>query len=91
MISQRYFRSSREVYESVRLALDAAWGHPESGIVTCYDPADVAPRDAAGRILLAVRSEFCDYPAVAVMLPELLGSGAVEEVDEATYQAAMWP
>ena len=91
MISQRYFRASREVYEAVRVALDAAWGHPESGVATCYDPADVAPRDDQGRMLLAVRSEFCEYAAVAVMLPELLASGAVDEVDAETYDAATWP
>ena len=37
----------------------------------------------------AVLSEFCEYEAVAAVLPALLSSGAVEEIDQATYQAAM--
>jgi hypothetical protein len=83
-----YFRIAGDaMYEQVRLGLDAAWGHvpPE----TCVDPAAVAPRDSQGRIVLAVRPEFVAFDAVAAMLPSLLASGAVEEIDEATYQAAM--
>ena len=74
------------VYEQVRLGLDAAWGHVPP--TTCVDPAAVAPRDAHGRILLAVRPEFLAFQAVAEMLPGLLASGAVEEIDEATYLAS---
>jgi hypothetical protein len=84
----RFFRTSDdEVYEQVRLGLDAAWGHvpPE----TCVDPAAVAPRDSQGRILLAVRPDFVAFDAVAAMLPDLLASGVVEEIDEATYRASM--
>jgi hypothetical protein len=84
----RFFRTSDDaVYEQVRLGLDAAWGHvpPE----TCVDPAADAPRDSQGRILLAVRPEFVAFDAVAAMLPDLLSSGAVEEIDEATYRAAL--
>jgi hypothetical protein len=90
----RYFRSSSdEVYEQARLTLDAAWGHPNSATktVTCVDPASVAPRDAQGRIVLAVNDEFCQYEAAAAMLPQLLASGVVEEIDAATYQAAVQP
>ena len=85
----RYFRTaSDEVYEQARLALDAEWGHPnaESKTITCIEPAAVAPRDAQGRILLAVKLEFIEFPAAAAMLLELLESGAVEEIDEATYR-----
>jgi hypothetical protein len=82
-----YFRISDDaVYEQVRLGLDAAWGHvpPE----TCVDPAAVAPRDSQGRILLAVRPEFVAFDAVAAMLPQLLASGAVEEIDASEYVPA---
>lgn len=89
MTEQRYFRSTDAVYEAIRLQLDAVWGHgPRTGTDTCYEPAATAPHDAAGRVLLAVRKEFCEFDAVAAMLPELLASGAVEEIDEATYRAA---
>ena len=81
------------VYEQVRLTLDAAWGHPnaETNSVTCFDPAAVAPRDALGRILLAVRNEFCTYTVASEMLPQLLSSGAVEEIDSVTYLAVVNP
>lgn len=87
MIPQRYFRTAdAALYEQVRLGLDAAWGHPSGGTVTCIDPAAVAPRDAEGRILLAVKPEFAEFPAAAAMLPQLLASGAVEEIDADEYQ-----
>ena len=89
----KYFRclAGDEAYEQVRLTLDAAWGHPnaETKTVTCFDPAAVAPRDAQGRIVLAVNDEFVAYPAAAEMLPQLLASGAVEEITEAEYRAAV--
>lgn len=86
---QRYFRTTdAALYEDIRLQLDAAWGHPlPSGTtLTCIAPAVVAPRDAVGRILLAVRPEFCEFPAVAAILPDLLASGAVEEIAAEDYE-----
>lgn len=86
----RFFRTaSAELYESIRLQLDAAWGHPDEQTETCIDPAAVAPRDQQGRIMLAVDADFCQYDEVAAILPELLASGAVEEIDAATYQASL--
>ena len=87
----RYFRTaSDEVYEQARLTLDAAWGHPNEATktVTCIDPAAVAPRDAQGRIVLAVPDSFCQFTVAADLLPQLLAAGVVEEIDEATYRAA---
>ncbi len=82
-----FFRITEDtVYEQVRLGLDAAWGH--SPPTTCVDPAAVAPRDADGNILLAVRAEFVAFDAVAALLPQLLASGVVEEITEAEYQPA---
>lgn len=88
----RFFRTADAVlYESIRLQLDAAWGHPtpDGRTVTCIDPAAVAPRDADGRILLAVNDEFCTFDAVAAVLPGLLAGGDVAEISEAEYQAAV--
>jgi hypothetical protein len=80
-----FFRiADDQLYEQVRLSLDAAWGHIPPA--TCVDPAAVAPRDSQGRILLAVRPEFVAFDAVAAMLPDLLASGAVEEITAAEYQ-----
>lgn len=91
-MSQRYFRTADEsLYEQVRLSLDAAWGHPtaDGSTITCFDPAAVAPRDHLGRIVLAVDSSFCEYAEVAAVLPQLLASGSVQEIDQATYATAL--
>ena len=89
----RYFRceAGDEAYEQARLTLDAAWGHPnaETKTVTCIDPAAVAPRDAQGRIVLAVNDEFCEYPAAQQMLAYMIEQGAVTEITEADYRAAV--
>jgi hypothetical protein len=89
----KYFRclAGDEAYEQVRMTLDAAWGHPnaETKTSTCFDPAEVAPRDLQERILLAVNDEFVAYPAAAEMLPELLASGAVEEITAEAYRSAL--
>lgn len=86
----RCFRADEATYEAVRLQLDAAWGHgPGTGTLTCYEPAATAPRDAEGRLLLAVHDEFCAYEAVAAVLPQLLASGAVEEITEDEYRASL--
>jgi hypothetical protein len=89
-MSQRFFRSDDATYEAIRLQLDAAWGHgPGTGTYTCFEPAATAPHDGAGRVVLAVLNAFCEYEAVAEVLPALIASGAVEEIDEATYRAAL--
>jgi hypothetical protein len=88
----RFFRTADDgLYESIRLQLDAAWGHPtpDGKTVTCFDPAAVAPRDAAGRLLLAVNDEFVTWEPAATLLPQLLASGVVVEVDAAAYAAAV--
>jgi len=87
----RYFRASQSVYENVRLSLDAAWGLPSQGQETCFSPASRAVQDASGQLLLAARDEFASLDAVAAVLPSLLASGAVEEIDEAAYRASLPP
>jgi len=85
----RYFRSDAAAYEALRLQLDAAWGYGlGTGTVTCVEPAATAPRDGEGRVVLSVRAEFPESHAETAMLPQLLASNAVEEIDEATYFAA---
>lgn len=87
----RFFRAVDEVYEQARLTLDAAWGHPtaDGRTTTCIQPAATAPRDSEGRIVLAVDDEFIGYTVAVDLLPQLLASGAVEEIDAATYRAAV--
>jgi hypothetical protein len=91
----RYFRceTGDQAYEQARLALDAAWGHPneQTKTETCIDPANVAPRDATGRIVLAVNDAFCEFPAASQMIDWMIGSQAVTEITEAEYLAATQP
>jgi len=89
MVAQRYFRSSPQVYESMRQQLDSAFGYPNEHTQTVWAAVADAVVDAEGRCLLAVRSESCDRPQVAAVLPGLIASGVVEEIDAATYQAAL--
>lgn len=87
----RFFRTASDaVYEQARTTLDAAWGLPDDkGTTTCIEPAATAPRDSQGRIVLAVNDEFCEYSVAVDLLPQLLASGAVEEIDAAAYRAAV--
>jgi hypothetical protein len=87
----RFFRcdGGDDVYEQTRLSLDAAWGHPNAGIVTCIDPANVAPRDQKGRILLGVNDEFCGWQPASAMLAQLLASGAVTEITAGQYRDSL--
>lgn len=85
----RYFESTGEVYEQVRAQLDAAWGHPNAEAQTCFQPVSDAPRSASGLPMLAVHSSFCEIAAVASVLPGLLASGAVAEIDGLIFQRAI--
>lgn len=89
----RYFRSTAAVYESIRSQLDAAWGYPnaETKTLTAIPPVGELPTDPQGRVYLAISAEYCDYILPSQMLPELLASGAVEEIDAAAYAAVLPP
>ena len=87
----RYFRCfSDEAYEQARLSLDEVWGHPtfDGRTVTCVDPANVGPRDTQGHIMVAIRSRVCEWPEVAAMIGNLLGSGIGREITEDEYNAS---
>lgn len=83
----RYFRSTEAILEQVRATLDAAWGFPnaETKTETALDPAASSPRDSQGRVYVVISWEYCGYEPAATMLPELIASGAVEEIDHAEY------
>jgi hypothetical protein len=87
-MSQRYFRADEATYEAVRLQLDSAWGLPANGQESCFAPAARGVRDAGGLVLLAVNNEFATWEPAATVLPQLLASGAVEEIDAETYREA---
>ena len=85
-VSVRYFRTAdASLYESVRIDLDRAWGHPNAVTATCISPAAESPRDSDGNILLAIDEEFATWEPAATLLPELLASGAVEEIASDEY------
>jgi hypothetical protein len=88
-MNQRFFRAEENAYELARATLDVAWGLPSHGQLTCIEPAVTAPRRADGQVYLATYDTFCDYEAAAELLPQLLASGAVEEITEAEYRAAV--
>lgn len=88
-MTYRYFSAPEPVYEQVRQHLNAAWGLPnDKGTHTCFLPATDAWRDGSGNCLLCVLAEWCQYPAVSEVLPDLLASGAVTEITGADYWAA---
>lgn len=91
MIQHRYFAADETTYEQVRATLDAAWGLPDgSGTVTCLRPAsDNAPRDGFGRVVVGVLPEWCAWEPAATLLPQLLASGAVQEISAAAYFACL--
>lgn len=87
----RYFRASVDVYVSICSQLDAAYGYPNADTRTdrTLPLASDLPADGQGRIYLAVDALYCDYILPGEILPELLATGAVEEVDAATYAALL--
>lgn len=77
----RFFRASPESYESIRAAMDTASGFPNSSASTWFAPASEAPRDAAGRCLIAAIPPIASHFAVA----------EVEEITAEDYAAALLP
>lgn len=90
VIQQRFFRASHDVYETVRAGLDSQWGHGAGRpTLTCFEPAFTAPKDKSGQVLLAVRSEFCEYEVAAQMLPVLIDNNLIEEISKQEYMASV--
>ena len=87
----RYFRSTPAVYASICAQLDAAYGYPNAETKTerTLPLVDALPADGQGRVYLAISAEYCDFILPGQMLPDLIASGAVEEVNAATYAALL--
>lgn len=86
-MTHRFFRASPEVYAAILSQINAAWGLPRNGQESAFATVDAAPR-LDSLVYLGVQATDCDMQPVAAMLPQLLASGAVEEVSEAEYRAA---
>lgn len=89
----RYFRSTPAVYGSICSQLDAAYGYPNAETKTerALPLAADLPADDQGRVYLAISAEYCEYILPSEMLPQLIASGAVQEIDAATYAAVLPP
>ena len=83
----RYFRSAPAVYLFICQHLDAAYGYPNTATKTerALPVVGDLPADDQGRVYLAISAEYCEYVLPSQMLPQLLLSSAVEEIDAATY------
>jgi hypothetical protein len=79
------------VYHGICSQLDAAYGYPneETKTLRTLPLAANLPRDAEGRVYLAVSDEYCAFVLPSQLLLQLLASGAVEEITEAQYKAAL--
>ena len=87
----RHFRSTVAVYQSVCDALDAAYGypHPETLTDRALPLVESLPADSQGRVYLAVSAEYCEFTLPSELLPQLLASGAVEEITAEEYGAVL--
>lgn len=86
---QRYFITAEATYESLRQLMDAQLKYPNALGQSVFQTPLQAPRDAFRRILLAVDVEIAGYATIAAAIANLLDSDAMEEIDEATYLAAV--
>jgi hypothetical protein len=77
----RFFRTTSETYETIRTAMDAASGFPNSSASTWFAPASEAPRDAKGHCLIAAIPPIASHFAVA----------GAEEITAEDYAAALLP
>lgn len=87
-MSQRFFRSSPAVYSEVLATLDAAWSFPKNGFQHCFVPLSYAPQKG-GLAYLAIQAADAEMEPANELLPQMLAAGAVVEVTQADYRAAM--
>lgn len=87
----RYFRATPAVYAGICQQLDTAYGYPNAATKTerTLPLTETLPSDGQERVYLAISQEYCDYNLPRQMLPQLLASGAVEEITQAEYQAVL--
>ena len=88
-MTHRFFRASPEVYESLRAQIDAAWGYPTPHTQTSIPPAAEQHKASDGDCIMGVKAEWLDWEPVATLMPHMLDLGAVVEISEAEYWAAM--
>lgn len=77
----RFFLADPSAYEAIRAEMDAESGFPSAQAATWFAPAAQAPRDFAGRCLLA---------AIAPIAERFAAAG-VEEMTAEEFAAALPP
>lgn len=87
----RYFRAVPAVYAAIGAQLNAAYGYPNAETKTDRTLPLVAelPTDADGRVYLAVDAAYCEFILPGQMLPDLISSGAVEEISAQQYATVL--
>jgi hypothetical protein len=89
MTTHRFFATSDSTYESMRAAVDSAWGYPTPSTLTCVPPASEQWHDASGRVVIALTLEWLSWEPVPTMIVGAIAAGVVSEIDEATFWQAM--
>ena len=71
--------------------LDAAYGYPNAETKTLRALPLVSDlhHDSIGRVYISIEVEYCNYDLPSQLLPQLLASGAVEEISESEYWGEM--
>lgn len=93
-MQRRFYRTTTEndaLYESMRAAIDAAWGLPANGQSTAIEPAASAPHDSQGRVYLSTWDQFASYEPASSMLADAIAAGAVAEISESQYRESLPP
>ena len=87
----RYFRALPAVYAAICAQLDAAYGYPSADAKTerTLPLSAELPTDAQGRVYLAVDAGYCEFILPSQMLPDLISSGAVEEISAQQYATVL--
>ena len=87
----RHFRATVDTYLVICASMDQAYGYPNAATKTerALPVPSSLPVDSSGRLYLAVSKEQCGFLWPSQMLPQLIGSGAIEEVTEVAYLAAL--
>jgi hypothetical protein len=77
----RYFKTTASKYESIRTAMDIESGYPSNEAETWFTPAQDAPKDIGGNLLIA---------AIPYISERFIAVGA-EELSEEEYNQQLTP
>ena len=77
----RYFKTTAANYESIRTAMDIESGYPSNEAETWFTPAQDAPKDIDGNLLIAA------MPSISARFIE----AGTEELSEQEYNQQLTP